>query len=699
MKKIPLLIVLLFVQHHISAQMFTAHESEFTGIFYGDCHWANINNDSRPDVIISGAEPEFTGYAAIYQNDAEGFTKLTNPTFPNIMYSAIETADFDGNGHQDIIITGTKTSATSTSVFLIYYNNGDGTFNEISDSGITPVNFGSVQAVDFNNDGLVDILVNGQTTEFYVTKIYAQESDGDFIEQSSALIGTYFSDTKVFDANMDGLPDLLVTGFNTSFTPDTKLYLNQGDFTFAENNSNLIGAYFSSIDTADINNDGFPDLLITGMSPAFAASTTVYLNDGQANFTVLETEIPGAYSGSARWIDYDSDGLKDIFIIGSDTVGANIAKFYKNNGDLTFTEDTETSNAITGLNMSKAEFADYDNDGDLDLLTVGFDGDLGITKLYTNNSAVPCSDPGNTPGDLGCVTFTYQNETKTYVTVRAKDGNIWLQQNLGSDNIAAFETDDNAFGDLFQWGRWDDGHQKRNATISAVTPQPNNPTGLNGAGSFLTSAPEWWATGAITDTWEAAFPENVTATNGCDPCKALGNDWSVPTQQQWTEIIAQETITNIATAYESNLKLPVAGSRLPSGNFNFTGVRGYYWSKTPSDNVEYVKYLYYSNFIVNPNAGSSRAQALSVRCIKTPTLEIGSFNKSEISIYPNPTSGIVNIDTKLAIDKVNVYNITGQLIQSTKSTTIDLSGAKTGIYVVKIEFENGQSSVHKVIRR
>jgi len=699
MKKIPLLIILFFVQLHLSAQVFTAHESEFTGIFYGDCHWANLNNDSRPDVIISGAEPGFTGYAAIYQNAADGFTKLTNPTFPNIMYSAIATADFDGNGHQDIIITGTKTGATSTSVFLIYYNNGDGTFNEISDSGITPVNFGSVQAVDFNNDGLVDILVNGQTTDSYVTKIYAQESDGDFIEQSSALMGTYFSDTKVFDANMDGLPDLLVTGFNTSFTPDTKLYLNQGDFTFAENNSNLIGAYFSSIDTADINNDGFPDLLITGMSPAFAASTTVYLNDGQANFTVLETEIPGAYSGSARWIDYDSDGLKDIFIIGSDTAGANIAKFYRNNDDLTFTEDTETSNAITGLNMSKAEFADYDNDGDLDLLTVGFDGDLGITKLYTNNSAVPCSDPGNTPGDLGCVTFTYQNETKTYATVRAKDGNIWLQQNLGSDNIAAFETDDNAFGDLFQWGRWDDGHQKRNATTSAVTPQPNNPTGLNGAGSFLTSAPEWWAAGAITDTWEAASPENVTATNGCDPCKALGNDWSVPTQQQWTEIIAQETITNIATAYESNLKLPVAGSRLPSGNFNFTGVRGYYWSKTPSDNVEYVKYLYYSNFIVNPNAGSSRAQALSVRCVKTPTLGIGSFTKSEISVYPNPTSGIVNIDTKLAIEKVNVYNITGQLIQSTKSTTIDLSGAKTGIYVVKIEFENGQSSVHKVIRR
>jgi len=85
------------------------------------------------------------------------------------------------------------------------------------------------------------------------------------------------------------------------------------------------------------------------------------------------------------------------------------------------------------------------------------------------------TDPGMTAGSTGCITFTYSGNTVQYTTVRAADGNIWLQQNLGTAGVATSAIDENAYGDLFQWGRWQDGHEKRTSATSDTAPEPNNP--------------------------------------------------------------------------------------------------------------------------------------------------------------------------------------------------------------------------------
>lgn len=240
---------------------------------------------------------------------------------------------------------------------------------------------------------------------------------------------------------------------------------------------------------------------------------------------------------------------------------------------------------------------------------------LNISEEEIVNPSV-CSEPGENPGDTGCITFTYQGNEVTYTTVRGADGNIWLQQNLGSDGVATSSTDSNAFGDLFQWGRWDDGHQLRSSTVSYNLLEPNNPTALGENNSnFYNTSPEWWSNGTVNDTWNASVPEDVTATDGCDPCKALAEGWEIPTATEWQTIIDAEQINDIETAFESNLKLTVAGSRNDSGLYN-EGTKGYYWSKTiSSTNPQFAKYLYYSDFIVNTGAGGVKAQGSSVRCI------------------------------------------------------------------------------------
>ncbi len=623
MNKKYILILLLLSFNFSNSQIFEAVNSpQFQGVFYGNCSTADFNNDGKTDIIFSGATTSYTsGYTAVYINSNGSFNELETE-FSQIMYSAIALGDIDGNGYTDVAITGVRNqpNTTQTPVFEIYYNNGDETFTKNAASGILPVNYGSVEIADFNNDGIKDILVNGFNSTSYITKIYFQDTEGNFTDSGISLMGTYFSDTKLFDANNDGYIDILITGFNTSYIPDTILYINQGDGNFIEQESGLENVYFSSIDVADINGDGNLDVLLSGMNSTYAASLMLFENDGSGFFSASENTFTGTYGGASSFVDYDNDGLLDIFSIGSNASNQNVVLLYQNNGDGTFTKDDVNSDLLTGLNMSDAVWFDMDNDTDLDLLTIGFSGNEGITKLYKNKTfsqEQPCNqEPGDNPGDIGCVTFTYNGVQTTYTTVRTADGNIWIQQNLGSDAIAVSATDENAFGDLFQWGRWDDGHQLRNSETSTTLPSPNNPLGLNGGNNlFYTADPEWWIDGTVTDTWQAANPNTVTAANGCDPCKALGSNWRLPTAEEWQAVIDAENITNITTAFGSNLKLTVAGARASSGVYN-AGVRGYYWSTTVSDNTNFAKYLYYSDFIVNPNAGGFREQGSSIRCLK-----------------------------------------------------------------------------------
>jgi uncharacterized protein (TIGR02145 family) len=260
--------------------------------------------------------------------------------------------------------------------------------------------------------------------------------------------------------------------------------------------------------------------------------------------------------------------------------------------------------------------------------------------------------PGNTTGDLGCVTFTYKGQTVTYTTVRAADGNVWLRQNLGAADVATAKNDTSAYGDLFQWGRWDDGHQSRSSATSTI-PATNNPSGI-GAGSpqfIIGSNPAvWWSGGQLTDTWDAATPAGAGATQGVDPCKAIGAGWRLPTQAEWSDVVTDEAITTPDLAFSSNLKLTVGGSRSSSsGGFDFTGTRGYYWSSTTSSTG--AKYYYFSAAINNPNAGNVRGGGASVRCLNT--------------------NGSVNVVDSVALNTLN--NVTATI--TTNAGTLSLQAA------------------------
>lgn len=389
------------------SQIFQAVTNQtFQGVFYGDSAVADFDNDGKTDFIISGAKPGYTGYTGIFKNNNGIFTENTNTALSPIMYSAIAVGDLNGDNNQDFIVTGTKTGENSPIVFEIYYNNGDGSFTKNTTSGIPGVKYGSVAIADLTNDGLPDIVVNGNLGSQYITKVFKQNQDGTFSDLNAGLLGTYFSAIKVFDANADGYPDILVTGLSTNYIPETKLYINSGRETFTEKPTTLPGIYISSIDTMDINGDGYPDLLISGTNYSRIPTLTIYTNDGSGNFTIQENGFTGIYNGNLKFIDYNNDGLIDIFSIGRNANNENTVLLYKKNSNGTYTLDTENSASITAVYMSKGQWFDYDNDGDMDLLTIGFESDgVAQTRLYENKII--------NEGNLNTLSFN-KNDFKLY---------------------------------------------------------------------------------------------------------------------------------------------------------------------------------------------------------------------------------------------------------------------------------------------
>jgi hypothetical protein len=287
-----------------------------------------------------------------------------------------------------------------------------------------------------------------------------------------------------------------------------------------------------------------------------------------------------------------------------------------------FTNAAFTDSATWGIAGTPADGALVFNTGNR--TTGGFKGEG--TYVWSNGAwlymkSQRCKDPGMTFGSTGCVSFIYRGQPVTYPTVRAKDGNIWLQQNLGADKVAASADDAAAYGHYFQWGRWDDGHQlPTSATASTTTLSANDPSGIAaGEPSFFADAPYWWIAGVATDTWSDATP---SATNGKDPCAALGPDWHMPTNVEWLNVISSETIVGVPTALSSNLKLPAPGRRAPTGALLQQGTNGYYWTGSArgplgsNGAADFARIQPGTGGGSIPSTGFDRANGLPVRCVK-----------------------------------------------------------------------------------
>lgn len=309
------------------------------------------------------------------------------------------------------------------------------------------------------------------------------------------------------------------------------------------------------------------------------------------------------------------------------------------------------------------------------------------TLNITNGSTTPvvCADPGPNPGDTGCVTFTYNGTSVTYTTVRGADNQIWLQQNLGSTQVATSVSDAASYGDYFQWGRWVDGHQVVNSTLTATPPTPNNPSGINNGSTAFYSAAynstnNWWSAGTTTDTWSAALPSSATSTDGCDPCKAIGTGWRLPTITEIGTMITSENISNVGAtgAFASNLKIPGSGIKDYNGMFS-QGTRSYFWSSTPIYTGS--AQSFYSGLAVTVESHVGRDSGIPIRCIYKTAVSVNTVTvttQNNVAATITAANGTLQLQAAITPTTAN-QTVTWSVQSGSTSATVDNTGLVTGL--------------------
>ncbi|MBI3027268.1 VCBS repeat-containing protein [Candidatus Woesearchaeota archaeon] len=278
--------------------------------------------------------------------------------------------DYNKNGLLDIILLGDDQGSIN-----LFNNTGNNIFK--NDSVSLNAGYGAAGRAcsfgDFNNDGFTDFVTSSDLILYKNNKnhtLNCTDSENDAACSASVLPVTAFTGKGIqfFDYNKDSYLDI--------FAPDTTgayIFKNNGDgnFSLVTIGSDTIDEY-----TAAADYDGDDDLDL------FAVDSTahiIYRNNGDGTFTKTDAStigLPNRTRGSGedaedfQWGfgDYDNDGDLDVFITSTSATERN---FFENDGDGTFTEKTITANLPTDDVGTNPVWGDYNNDGYLDLLVGG----------------------------------------------------------------------------------------------------------------------------------------------------------------------------------------------------------------------------------------------------------------------------------------------------------------------------------------
>jgi hypothetical protein len=377
--------------------------------------------DGDPDLYFVNGAP-LPGYVSqeiptncLYRNNGDGtFTDVTKKAgVGDTGYGhGCAVGDYNNDGQLDLYVTNYGTNR-------LYRNNGDGTFTEVAESaGVTEPRWSTSCAfADYDRDGNLDLYVVNYIV-FDINEnpwcglrekgIRAYCEPDNFIAQSDTLYrnngdGTFTDATQTAgiynttgkglgvvwaDYNNDGAADIYVANDST----ENLFYRNNGDGTFEEVGF-MVGVALSENGAAengmgttfgDWNNDGWFDLTVTNYAQQ---TNTLYHNDADGFFTDATTTTKTAqrtypYLGWATaFIDYDNDGYQDLFVanghlhenlaeLGQEGTYGQRNLLFRNNSNGTFTEISETLGPGMKLaDVSRgATFADYDLDGDIDIV-------------------------------------------------------------------------------------------------------------------------------------------------------------------------------------------------------------------------------------------------------------------------------------------------------------------------------------------
>ncbi|HEX9654649.1 MAG TPA: VCBS repeat-containing protein, partial [bacterium] len=419
-----------------------------TNVDYSAVSWGDYDGDGDPDILLTGQIDDFTPVSKVYENvgpvqgNPEGWIFVdVDANLDPVAGGSATWVDFDNDGDLDINLSGCSNCSGNKDFILKLYKNEEGRFAEV---GISPPFMGAQNPRtvwgDYDNDGDCDVLVTTSSS----TEIYENQK-GSLVRDeiaSASLMALNSSNTYVAaewgDYDNDGDLDILMTGGNfisKIFRNDSRTFSDiQFEFQASSLRPEVEGVILGALAWGDYDGNGWLDFLLAGEAQRSdpgdppndvailfqnLASPDPFIQGGWS-FSKVNIDLNPVAEGRSAWGDYDNDGYLDLLLVGNDRregpfPGRPVASLYRNNRNNGFTEDIHAG--LTGVLFGSAAWGDFDNDGDLDILSAGsyyidFEK-VRVTTIYRNHSA-KINSPPNAPTGLSSsvagrtVTFSWE---------------------------------------------------------------------------------------------------------------------------------------------------------------------------------------------------------------------------------------------------------------------------------------------------
>lgn len=611
----------------------------------------DIDGDGDNDILVS----DYSSVKWFKNEGNDNFVRewiTLNVTNANSAYAT----DLDGDGDLDVI------SASNDSI-VAWYENFNGLFGAQQIISTNTSGASSVYTSDIDGDGDNDIAVAASEAIL----LYKNDANGNF---SQTTITTDVNTGKsVFITDLDGDGDLDIT--SASFIDDKIAWYknldglgNFGTQLLVSDSQGANGAYYAS--SADIDADGDLDIISTSQNDSKIAW---YKNlDGNGTFgmqQVISTTVNGASIACIE--DIDGDGYPDI--VGGSFTSGKLAWFKNNDGQGNFDPQQIIATDLPGINSLSA--IDIDGDADLDLLV---SSEFYSSKLawYENLDGAGTFGPEHTlengiglgyfaqpadldgDGDLDIIGIGRSNGTLAWYENENGSGSF-IEHNLGNTwyDYRIYPADKEGDGDIdFIASNW-----------MHLAWYIN----LDGFGNFSQPQPidlydNFYLSIVFSDIDNDGDEDIISG----DP--SYNNQllfWRENTDGQGN-FGPENTISTINTLTSINI-----------GDINNDGDMDILISAEGDDKIAWFE--------------------------NTGPLKIEENIFKDISIYPNPTNGIINIQSKEIISSVVFYNQLGQLILEESNVEginrVNIEKLNEGIYFVKLKTFNAEVIIKKLVKK
>jgi enediyne biosynthesis protein E4 len=532
---------------------------------------------------ITNTSGDFTNSrTAIFTVDTT-FTKITQgPIVNDLGYSYWSAwGDYNGDGWLDLFVANGGNEGPM--VPFLYRNDQQGGFARVAAAEVGTLATDAVQAcegiwADYDNDGDQDLFIGSLSGP---SPLYVNEGNGHFtrVTQDVGINRTLLPWTSAWaDYDNDGFVDLyLASGWVSGGTRDT-LWRNLGNGSFQQ----FLGITFPSMDVingswGDADNDGDLDLLVGG----FSGNNVFYRNQGNGTFTddpSAALELGGGGAVQPVWADFNNDGWLDVFLTRNNVP----CYYFQNKKDGAFQRITTGPHSTTmGLGASAG---DYDNDGDLDLFITRGQGSGDPSLLLRNEGdgtfvSITCGSLTQDRGHFGsCAWADYDNDgaLDLVVTTVANEKNALFHNNGNSNGwlivrLLGTRSNRDAIGAKVRatatvWGR--SISQTRQIGGGAIG-DPRAHFGLGNATQIATLRIEW-PSGTVQELTDVAADQilavyeppalsaAVRADRACElTIKAEPNrGWQI---QSSNDLLTWETLTTVTnTSYQFQFVDPAA---------------------------------------------------------------------------------------------------------------------------------------------